>query len=1050
MKATLAFLALSVLAACAADVGTAPKRLFYVSFDQWDTKADQAGGSPKSDFKDSLMLRQPEGAYSRAGMRIEPGETLNYPAKGNFDSRRGTVSFWVKPFRWQKAHLTKRIMFFNLHLKDIGVHFMIGRMEDTMLKFGIGIEDPPNPGWKGTRAVARVPDWAAGDKPEWHRIDATWDTVDDMELALYVDGKLENRVVMNIPVPPSSDGLLSFIALNDWAGCPFNNLDTTTLIDEIEIWDRPLTGTEIAKAYTRRSGASLGGYRPDDAVKPPIKVEFIPLYEPRAFLYKLSLNNLPEPWPALIEKGSAKLHAELAMPGEGSPVAQDLSVTNRNLEVRLPVKNRWPAGDYRLTLKLADPSAAKPFVHTNVVTKPDTPWLGSSIGLDPQIVPSPWTPLKISTPAGEKTDRAPLTVSPWGRTYTLAGAFPSSVVSQGKELLAAPIRLVLRTPAGENQIGPGSLECTTKQPARVEFKGEGKAGDLTVSYDLSVDFDGFLLVKLRIQPPAQGIDVQALTLEIPLKNEFATMLRNPRQFVDLQKIWDGKSPYRARYEPYHWLGSEAGGLCVMTESDKNWNYEPGATPCQVILSSVATSIRYEMVSKPGRVTRPLEYTIGFEATPVKPLRKGWRRLRPTAGPLAEDPCANATTIGYDFSFEYISWFVPQEWPRDEWQERTFGFANLDVKLKVLNGLGMKAFPYTSGTVIADNNPVWDFFVGAWQNEKGPVSRGSTGGGYTTRRDGKKFNMTAADTKSWSPFLAYMADQLLSNPKYKWGLGGIYVDNTHPYAGDNPYSGNGYENDAFGRSGVSYMMFGMRDLAMRLLRVIRKDLGDDGILWLHAHNNFIAPIHGLGDYFYPGEQYGYLVPGKRFFFMDNLPIDVFKEEMNASVYGVPQVLIHCLHAIEGTPPIGHVYHISFDQAVSEHVIAMSALHDTLFALGLLNPESLREFYRIVDKTGMVEAEFLPYWRPNGIRVLAEGVKVSVYRTPSQIMAVLVNFTDKDRDVSFETDRAFFGWKNPTSGYDERRVWPVDVKDGRLTVPVKAKSYTIVTVREGDGK
>ena len=1206
----------------------APKRTFHVTFDKWDTVADEAGGNPKSDFNASLMLRQPEGAFSRAGIRIETGERLSYDLPGNIDTRRGTISFWFKPYMWNDQHWKRRITLLRVDMGDIKGWMLIGCMENTFFQFNIWGQDvmggDPT---AGQQAGARIPDWSLD--PVWHKVDVTWDSIDTKEMALYIDGKFENKTTLSAPIPLSKAGRISLIPLNDWLGSPFNNTNEKTLIDEVEIWDHPRPEPDLIADYNRTKGlvpkdytkpvlsvplasgkvsvdgrldepawqnastiplrlsigptglatqdpggsmsacydahalylawtgreasyhatfsvdgsdhiidVSIGNSLPGGilqesridkgiqvtevaipwnaiglgspklgdklsagffmvdngkgaswnlmpdtqisakhmgtlilgdigaqvkdasawdsakmslsvrlpkldkpikaffdiksggksivsetreikgasgsftldqylpeipfgiaslrlqkdgeetpffaydlpiASKPPVSVEYIPLVKKNRFLFQISFKGLSSKWQEAISAGKANLKASLFVPGVKHASSVNVRLKSVTQEIQLPVDKTWPAGVYTLVLGLTDTVTHQTIDFRKQIEKPSTPWLGSSIGLDDTVVPSPWTPVRIT---GK-------TASCWGRDYQFDGPFLSSVVGQGKEMLAAPIRMTLVCDSGKHELGQGPVKWTAAEPARATYTGSSSDNGLKFDYDGSMEFDGFVLTHVKISPPDKGMRVDSLVLEIPLKSEFVKWMRNPKMFVErgnplhLEKQWDGASPFSTPFKSYIWVGNLDQGFDWMCESDANWNYEEGAQPCKIVPSGDVTYLRFEIISKPGTVTKPLEYTFGFQATPVKPHKPGWRHFRSTAGPigpaLGNEPCANITTFGYDYTFEYISWPVPQEWPRDQVQEVAPGFGNLDVKLKMFRTNGVKGMAYTSGIVIPDNNPVWDFFAGAWQNKLGPISRGNTGGGYKTRRDGKTFSMAGADPASWSPFLAYMVDGLLSNPSYRDDMAGIYVDNTSPYLQNNPYNGSGYSDDAFGRSGYSMSILGLRDLAMRLLRVIRKDKGADGVLWLHAHNDLILPIHGLGDYFFPGEQYGYLVVDKPYLYMDYLPLDVFRAEMNPDAYGVPQIMLHMLGSV-------YAHSLTNDRGPTESVIAICALHDCIFNLMVLNPDSLKEYFSIVDATGMADAEFMPYWKENGFATNDPKAKVSAYRAGDRVMAV----------------------------------------------------------------
>jgi len=526
-------------------------------------------------------------------------------------------------------------------------------------------------------------------------------------------------------------------------------------------------------------------------------------------------------------------------------------------------------------------------------------------------------------------------------------------------------------------------------------------------------------------------------------------------FVDkggkLVPVWDGKGDYAgARGRGYLWVGNSSVGFDWFCESDANWNNGPSEKPFRVIRDGKTTHMRFLIVTKPATVREPLEYTFGFQATPVKPFSKAYRAFR-----LGSDrmlPGQNARIIGYDSTFEYVTWLIPQDPPIS---------ANLSLAsvLKETKERGIGCLAYTSGISTADNNPVWDFFGEVWKNPYGPIS-----GGYHTRRDGKVYSLAPVSPRDWSPFLAWMADRLLADPANK-NISGIYIDNTSPYPTKNRFNGTGYEKDAFGKSGFTYPILGLRDIFIRLLRTIRRHRGTEGVFMAHAHNAMILPIHGLADYFFPGEQYGYLIPGKPYFYMEDVPLDVYRVEMNAAPYGLPQVLCtvlsHMFPIVEKkdyykwaphpSPLLAslmkkhRLYRTELISEPSESLIAMMLLHDLPFNIHAMYPDAVKKVFDLQDRLSLSDAEFLPYWKENGVHCIETKAKASVYGHARSLAVVLVNFTPKDRDVTIEIRPAFFGWKDMSPvARDERRGEDLALENNRVRMRVKQRNYTIISL------
>lgn len=268
---------------------------------------------------------------------------------------------------------------------------------------------------------------------------------------------------------------------------------------------------------------------------------------------------------------------------------------------------------------------------------------------DPAKIMRPWTPIAAS----EQNNTCEINV--WGRTYKMAGTcMPSSVVSQGKELLAAPMRIVGTD--NDKDIAFTDAKCFLMNdvtPESAAFCCAAEASDLIVNTVCNVEYDGYMDWTLSVMP--QGLSVAAacgvkegevyacnltrLWLEIPLKTElfpyfsFAPVNRYCADGVEQEAT----TLTRAGLIPNHlelpfsyqlYLSGEQTGLAFLCESAQGWQSEK--YPIEVIRQDDAVVLRIRLLDSEPEIWRgipeqnrlhmdPVVFRFGMIATPVKPL-----------------------------------------------------------------------------------------------------------------------------------------------------------------------------------------------------------------------------------------------------------------------------------------------------------------------------------------------------------------------------------------------------------------------------------------------
>ncbi len=302
-------------------------------------------------------------------------------------------------------------------------------------------------------------------------------------------------------------------------------------------------------------------------------------------------------------KGAIK-QLQYRQPAAAKPDDPDLTLTRDEL----------PAG--RLTIKVVATNRRSGFTRTveRTLDNPLRPeWLGTTEGLTDQ-VPAPWTPMSV---AGS-------TVQCWGRRYDFAqGPLPSKVVTRDASVLAAPVAFKGTVDGQPLAWTADKAKVAEAKPNAVKLSGSAAAGAFKLDGTMLVEYDGMIRVDLTLTPTKPEATVQDLTLEIPLKAENAKYLYHfPGQWGSVANSgFVPQAGWSHAFKPFVWLGDEDRGFSWWCESDENWFPYGNAKALTVDPTGPITYLRCHLIATETKVSRPLKYTFGFEATPCKQPEK---------------------------------------------------------------------------------------------------------------------------------------------------------------------------------------------------------------------------------------------------------------------------------------------------------------------------------------------------------------------------------------------------------------------------------------------
>lgn len=288
------------------------------------------------------------------------------------------------------------------------------------------------------------------------------------------------------------------------------------------------------------------------------------------------------------------------------------------------------------------------------------------------------------------------------RAYTLNGfGLFDSVISQGRELLATPMRVVATDRVGKTIKWANPRVSGEKLfDDQAVFTTEITSAQAVIRSKVIVEEDGCARVDWTIEPGTARGEIADLVVEIPVKDSEAPLFH----FVGTNSIrydyggktpkggkivWD-LSPNRARwvpitwkvesgpedgtlwdslqvrehgnqekklsrpFVPYFWVGAEERGLAWFGDSERGYSVVPGAPIQSLVRKNGELILRIHIIQKPTLISEPRHLAFGLMASPGKPMEKEFR-TRPFANGIGPVSCWGGWTTrdkypeNYDWS-----------------------------------------------------------------------------------------------------------------------------------------------------------------------------------------------------------------------------------------------------------------------------------------------------------------------------------------------------------------------------------------------------------------
>ncbi|HCU36161.1 MAG TPA: hypothetical protein DGT21_12155 [Armatimonadetes bacterium] len=907
----------------------------------------------------------PELADGQFGRALRSGPTTGYvyyPVAGHLQPVAGTVEMWVCLVDWVPSEDKFHVFF---EAKNRGCLYLYKYFQQSNLLM-LAAADTRGPYYSAVMPLQ----WQPG---EWHHIAGTWSTDGVM---VYVDGRPMRKLPVQAELPTDL-GETFRIGDHPWQ---FERT-TSSLIDEVRIYDRALSPDHIAAHFA----GDYGFTKPLDAETVLLARE--PLPTEGVLEVRVNLNGA--------DVDDERVAVEMALVGTGQPLPAGTvatPVTGGQSTVRLPLPTL--PGAYELVAGLlldGNPIGEK---RAEVIV-PDTPWIGTSVGTEDVVLP-PWTPMELDGS----------TVRCWGREHDFArGPLPSGINSAGEPLLSGPVSLSV-TAGGEGVVWATTAPRASLSEARTRVEQTGRLTSDAIECRVSswLEYDGVLWTEITAPRAAE---VQRVSVEIPVAAAHAIYRHRYGAAWNTSEV-TGNLPEgagvvdKSPFIPFYWLGDNDRGLFWFAESDEMWPNRGAENAVEVERRDDTVILRLNVLAEGQTLPDGWKLAFGLQATPVKPIPKDWRRHRLSPGRQSTVsviwPTPEADSLKY---FGY-----PEATEPETFQARVDG----------LQGQGIRVVPYLCLTYVSEAAPEWTFFRYGWA--MGPVDAGSG----DVARYGAGFAQASPLGENYADFIIWKTREFIE----RYGIDGLYHDQTHPYTSARLEAGVGYERDA--KRYPTFPLLAFRDLYRRMYAVI-KSRPEETFTMAHMSGKVTIPILAYDDSYLDGEHFRGLIKDS---YMDLFPLDTFRAEFMGRQWGIMPYFLP-----EFRPP--------YDTQVepTRGLMGLLMVHDVNVWAIWCNADVVNEAFAALDEFGYVDADFIPYFDPKPPAATdLQDVYASAYkRADGAVLLIVANVGREDREGPFRIDCKGLG-----VGADTSLDWPsketIALDDGSLTLTVPGLGYRML--------
>ena len=618
---------------------------------------------------------------------------------------------------------------------------------------------------------------------------------------------------------------------------------------------------------------------------------------------------------------------------------------------------------------------------------------------------------KALTPICAAEENGVCEITPWNRKYTLSDSpFLSSLISDGKELLAAPMRLVGLENGNELVISDVSsgLMYGCDDGKEVKACQYMQSSRFIFNTSVSAEYDGMMDWSLTVASHGPSVAqvfglndkdnrsriLDRLWLEIPLRSD-ATISYHfaPNKPVLIDGVVPdipselyaaGAMPKKSMALPFLqqlFVGNDKVGFAVFFESDKNWQVEDPRRAIECIVNGEETVIRLHLLDSAPRIWTaksgdallhlpPISFRIGMQVTPVKPFPSDpykernlhidcFKKIPESYEDFLFSPFEDTAekTIDRISRLGVNTLYIHEKW--NDIQNSPFLTRKSAERLKLIvnqaHARGIKVIPYF-GYELSTLSPIYaekseEYLNGCvdWHWYRLPWQRART----------------VCYNSGWQDVFVEGVEHLMD----EFGFDGLYLDSIKTCDPcDNEAHGCGYR-DEDGKLHPTYPAFAIRKLMKRLCAMVEKR---GGIICSHSYGTFPVASMAFSHVLWEGESVqSYFMKGA----LNEVPESYYRAVYTGRNLGVPINML-CY----SNPPTW-----TFTEAMS-NVLCFGILpkpNDTGAPL-----EIMSKIWGILDSFPLENSTWHPYF-DNGVSVSDENVKFSFYKAPNKLLCFTSN-------------------------------------------------------------
>jgi len=532
---------------------------------------------------------------------------------------QGAVALWFRPVDWDNQRIGN---FFGTNLK-----------RDRLIGFSKKDDQP----YQSVHAVTVVHGRPAkdGGKAWVHIHPGTWTHVvinrGGPDAGIYLNGQPQPQphitVTGAVVGRKNHKEWLKIRKPDDDGGYGLSFAPSNTLIDDLEVYGRSLSGREIYNAWAR--------YRKDaDQLLTPLPlIEAVPDYRFYDQTLHVAIKVLPV-------KGVMPDQVRLRIVSDVSDEELSPEQTARVEEdgtCQFTVSRAFDFGKYHM--KLASSAGSKELTQSDIVWHYEQPpWWRNDLGKQ-EIIPPPWTPIQHE---GNR-------FSVWGRTVELSSSgLPDQIDSADQPILAEPIQVSYSTGGKAGTLEPKEqLKWKDVSGQLAKWEGALSGNGLSAQVTGSAEYDGLMRFDVTLKPQDQEtIQLEKLTVDVPIQETFASQLIvngggfNFRRSWDVRmlapnkgEVWNSRTSKPkmlkgvavGHFCPIVWIGDDHRGLCFYSENDQGWTPRNDADSQTIHRVDGSIIYRMHVVTEPVQITqvgRTFHFMI--HPTPTRPLPQDWR------------------------------------------------------------------------------------------------------------------------------------------------------------------------------------------------------------------------------------------------------------------------------------------------------------------------------------------------------------------------------------------------------------------------------------------